>query len=136
MTSKGRMMLAIALAAGALGIVVIGVVIATNTFSFVRGSLINGSSITVGAAPVRPLAEYATASKEVVDALAAALSAGDDAALPAASIRTKNALMNLTVPPEALEKHLRLVRTITAFEQDPSPEARAALAAAVEAFSR
>lgn len=95
------------------------------------------SASATGAAPVaaRPLAEYEPASEDAVAALAASLAAGDEAVLPAAAVRAKNALMGLTVPAAAREAHLALILALTRFEQDPSPEARAALVAAVEAFS-
>lgn len=89
-------------------------------------------------APVaaRPLAEYGGASQDAVGALDAALAAGDDAALPAAARRAKDALMGLTVPADARATHLALILALSRFEQDPTPEARAALAAAVAAFPR
>lgn len=131
-----RMVLTGALAVGALGIVIIGAVIATNLSTFVRGSLLNDSSVQIGAVPARPLTDYEPASDDAVGALVAALAAGDDAALPAAAVRAKNALMGLTVPADARAAHLALILALSRFEQDPSPEAHAALAAAVEAFSR
>lgn len=84
----------------------------------------------------RPLAEYGSGSQDAVAALDAALAAGDDAALPAAALRAKNALMGLTVPADARAAHLALILALSRFEQDSTPEARAALAAAVAAFPR
>lgn len=132
MKSPVRTAQIVAIGVAALVLVIVGAVI-WKTFASKSATPNTNGPVPVAA---RPLADYPTASHEAVQQLSAALSAGDDAALPAACERTKNALMGLTVPADARATHLALILALSRFAQDPSPEARAALAAAVEAFSR
>ena len=132
MIPKERMtkVIAVLAALGLLGGGAIIWMVVSNTSTVVSNALVPPLVVA------RPLADYEPASDEAVTALSAALSAGDDPALPSAAVRAKNALMGLTVPAEARAAHLALILALSRFEQEPSSEARAALAAAVEAFSR
>ncbi len=132
MKSPVRMAQIVAIAVAALVLIIVGVVL-WKTFASKSATPGTNGPVPIAA---QPLADYPTASNEAVQQFSAALSSGDDAALPAAAERTKNALMGLTVPADARASHLALILALSRFEQDPSPEARAALAAAVEAFSR
>ncbi len=131
MTSPGRNTRTVAVVVAALTLVIVGLIL----WKFFGQKGVPGVSTPVQIA-ARPLAEYAPASQDAVAALAAALAAGDETAVPAAALRAKNALMGLTVPTAARTAHLALILALSRFEQNPSPETRAALAAAVETFTR